>query len=575
MRKEMTSPFLRFLRRLGPTEEGGETNDRQLLQRFASCCDEAAFAALVRRHGPMVLAVCRRVLHEPHDAEDAFQAVFLVLVRKAGAVREPNSLGNWLYGVAYRTAQKARCAAARRRAVERQATSAAAYVSTDESEHGELRCVLDDELSRLPAKYRAPVVLCYLQGHTQDEAARQLGCPRKTVTTRLTRACDRLRARLTRRGLTPSAGALTVLLAQGKESAAVPACLAGGTVQAASSLALADSVLAGAVPERISLLARGVLRSMYFAKLRMTAGVCLLAVALFAAAGFLVRGATAPPAASVQEKKRDPGRDPSAQEKKELAAFHRLYALPPGVHVKRFAPPYAPEREAFYRRINGDLKGHPVPGAMYLRSNGTRVLDEISATNGPGSSLHHLPYVLQFGIFPQQVEGPRDLLDAQIDGDFIVRVGVPANKVVSALEIILRQECHVAAKLSLREVERKVIVVTGNYKASPLQGRPANLVEIYGAMLVEDGGGGGGSGDFATFLRWVGMYINRQVVNEAAETPKGTLRWHYNERPKFTDEERGADHDEKLVLKHLVEQTGLSFSEATRRVPVLFVERAD
>jgi RNA polymerase sigma factor (sigma-70 family) len=225
-------PLLQHLfRRVAPSA-GGEETDGRLLQRFLAHRDEAAFAALVQRHGPMVLGVCRRVLDEASDVEDAFQATFLV--HKAGSVRRRESIGSFLYGVALRVARRARARAASRRAHERRAPimppeddPRAAVIWRD------LRPVLDEELGRLPEKYRAPLVLCYLEGKTHEEAARQLGWTNGTVCGRLARARDLLRARLVRRGLTLSAAALPAALAEGTLSAAVPASLAAATLRAA------------------------------------------------------------------------------------------------------------------------------------------------------------------------------------------------------------------------------------------------------------------------------------------------------------------------------------------------------
>ncbi len=276
-------PALRFLRRITAAGRGGGTPDGELLARFAARNDEAAFAALVRRHGPMVFGVCRRVLHDPHDAEDAFQATFLVLVSRAGALGRPELLGNWLYGVANRTALKARADAARRRERERQARAAAGADPADEAAGRDLRRVLDEELNRLPPKYRTPVVLCYLEGQTQEEAARRLGCPRKTVTTRLARACERLRARLTRRGVALPAGAVAATLSEQVFASAVPPALAGATLKAAALFAAGQAAAAGLDSPRVAALTNEVLRTMSMARLK-TAGVMLLAACVLGTA---------------------------------------------------------------------------------------------------------------------------------------------------------------------------------------------------------------------------------------------------------------------------------------------------
>jgi RNA polymerase sigma factor (sigma-70 family) len=169
-----------------------------LVERFVQRQDEEAFAALVRRHGPLVLGVCRRVLHDWDDAQDAFQATFFVLARKAASLAKPEALGNWLYGVAFRTAVKARARAARRREYERQAGRATANPSSELARR-DLWEALDEELSRLPEKYRAPLVRCYLEGKTNEEAARELGCPPGSMSGRLARGRELLRERLTSR----------------------------------------------------------------------------------------------------------------------------------------------------------------------------------------------------------------------------------------------------------------------------------------------------------------------------------------------------------------------------------------
>jgi RNA polymerase sigma factor (sigma-70 family) len=221
-----SQPLAHYVRRLAATHASAGLSDAHLLRRFAEHRDESAFAALVARHGPMVLGVCRRLLGHEHDAEDAFQLTFVALSRKAGCLRRPEALGPWLHGVACRTARKLRGRAARRRACERQAappTSAPA----DDLLWRDLRPVLDEAVAALPGKYREPVVLCYLGGATVGEAARRLGCPRGTIATRLAWARARLRARLARRGVTLSAAALAAALASAAARAcpAVPAAL--------------------------------------------------------------------------------------------------------------------------------------------------------------------------------------------------------------------------------------------------------------------------------------------------------------------------------------------------------------
>jgi RNA polymerase sigma factor (sigma-70 family) len=260
--------------------EGGGESDGRLLDAFARRRDEAAFAAILRRHGPMVLGVCRRVLRNGHDAEEAFQATFLVLARKAGTVCRPELLANWLYGVAYRTALAARAAGARRRVKERAMARPEAWEASDAGR--ELWPVLDRELSRLPDKYRVPVVLCDLEGKTRKEAARQLGWPEGTLAGRLARARALLARRLTRHGLTLSGGALAVALAQGPASASVPPLLHAVTAGHAAAFAAAR---AAGVPAEVVALTKGVMKAMVMTKSRNVLTLLLAAGAVGLALG--------------------------------------------------------------------------------------------------------------------------------------------------------------------------------------------------------------------------------------------------------------------------------------------------
>ena len=209
---------------------GGGPGDGQLLERFLDRPDDSAFEELLRRHGPMVLGVCRRILGPGPDAEDAFQATFLVLVRKAASVKPRDMVGNWLHGVAQRTALEARARAARRRARELPMDPLPEPETPPEKIWHELQPLLDREVGRLPEKYRAPVVLCDLEGKTQKEAARQLGWPEGTVSGRLFRARSLLAKRLRHHGLTLSAGSLAVLLTKSTAAASVPAILTQSTL---------------------------------------------------------------------------------------------------------------------------------------------------------------------------------------------------------------------------------------------------------------------------------------------------------------------------------------------------------
>jgi RNA polymerase sigma factor (sigma-70 family) len=226
------SHVLRQLRVLSDAQATHDLSDGELLERFRVRREETAFALLVQRHGPMVLGVCRRLLADVHSAEDAFQATFLVLVRKVASIRKQGSVASWLHGVARRIAVKARLRMARDQALGRQLVAMSHTEVRDEWTWQELRAVLDEELEQLPEKYRTPLVLCGLEGKTHEQAARELRCPKSSLSWRVMRARELLRARLTRRGITVSTAALAAVLCE-KAAAAVPALLTIATVRAA------------------------------------------------------------------------------------------------------------------------------------------------------------------------------------------------------------------------------------------------------------------------------------------------------------------------------------------------------
>ncbi|MBI1918671.1 MAG: sigma-70 family RNA polymerase sigma factor [Planctomycetes bacterium] len=282
------APVITFLRKAAsPLAAAG---DDDLLRCFARHGDDEAFAALVERHGPMVLGVCRRVLNDAHEAEDAFQATFLLLLRRAGTLR-PGPLGPWLHGVAYRTALKARERAVLRRGREVTEHDRVAADPIEEIAWRDLRPLLDEAIGRLPNSYRVPFVLCYLEGRTNAEAAEALGCPRGTIATRLSRARERLRAHLSRRGLTLSAGLLSALLSrEAVAREAVSAALGKSAARAACGPAGGSAP----VPASVLALTKGVARTMLMDRLKVvlavlliagTAGVGLLALSRRADAG--------------------------------------------------------------------------------------------------------------------------------------------------------------------------------------------------------------------------------------------------------------------------------------------------
>jgi RNA polymerase sigma factor (sigma-70 family) len=253
--------LLRHIRKLVAAQCPNQQSDLQLLEQFIAERDEAAFAALVQRHGGMVLGVCRGVLRHQQDAEDVFQAAFLVLARKAGAIRKQQALSSWLHGVAYRLALKAR----RRQGREQPLTEPCPAVPADELTVRELRVVVHEELHRLPEKYRTPLLLCYWEGKTRDESAERLGISANVFKKRLESARNLLGSRLTRRGLAPSAAFFAALLSADGVRAAIAHSLIQSTAQAAVAFAAGQGASVG-VPAAAVALANGVIRTMNMTK---------------------------------------------------------------------------------------------------------------------------------------------------------------------------------------------------------------------------------------------------------------------------------------------------------------------
>jgi RNA polymerase sigma factor (sigma-70 family) len=266
---------------------GSVLSDAELLRRFVAYRDEHAFAALVVRHGPMVFGVCRRLLRHAQDAEDAFQATFLILVRKAAVIGRRELLANWLYGVATRVAARARILATRRQEREGTNMEQLAVATREPTESRDLSAAIEEEVQRLPAKYRSPIVLCYLEGHTNEEAAGELCCPIGTIKTRLARAREMLRKRLLRRGLALSTAAFSAALSPEALAAPLPPALIHSTLQAAASFAAASPTAVGIVSAQAVALTKGVLHTMFVTKMKMLAALVLaLAVVVGGSGGF-------------------------------------------------------------------------------------------------------------------------------------------------------------------------------------------------------------------------------------------------------------------------------------------------
>ncbi len=308
---------------------GGMT-DGELLAHFLSSRDGNALAALVRRHAPMVWRLCDRILRNHHDAEDAFQATFLVLVKKAADVPR-EAVANWLYGVARQTALRARATAAKRGRRERQVVNPPEPTMEDVRDT-DLQFVLDEMLSRLPDHYRAVIILCDLEGLTRKEAARQLAIPEGSVASRLARARALLAKRLARRGVF-SGGSVAAVLASGSASGAAPPALVASTIKATTLVTAGRAAATGMISAKAAALTEGVISAMSITKIRGVVALALVAATL--AVGLTVLAASVHPVKPKGEARADRAK-PSGP--LEAVAVSRFEGHTDGVMVVAFAP---------------------------------------------------------------------------------------------------------------------------------------------------------------------------------------------------------------------------------------------
>ena len=404
MSTRQTNRLIEYLRRFARYDGAGRT-DGQLLDSFVQRQDDAAFAALVRRHGPMVWGVCCRMLRSHHDAEDAFQAAFLVLVQKAATLPDKETVGNWLYGVAHQTAVRMRALAAKRGARERQVAAMPEPTSAEQYVWNDLRPVLDEELARLPAKYRTVLVLCDLEGKTRKEVARQLAIPEGTVASRLATARAMLAKRLARRGVVVSGLLLGSVLTGEAASAGVPLAVASATIKAATLVAAGHAV-AELVSPSVAALVTGVTKAMAVTKIKGVLAV-LVVVGLAVGGGGVGVGLFPNPMAVAQQPATGPGGDNSQTENKE-----KPQSAPKVVQI-RIAEPLGMSI-ALWPELGDKDRVVPVeaPGRLTLEQGKRTRLKLSGIPNRPGSEL-----------FPT-VEIPK--LDATAE-EFVTNAAIPID----------------------------------------------------------------------------------------------------------------------------------------------------
>jgi RNA polymerase sigma factor (sigma-70 family) len=364
-------PLLRHLRTLAAQPGSLELTDAQLLHDYLVSADHAAFTALVRRHGPLVLDVCRHVLHHDQDAEDACQATFFVLARRAASVHKGEALASWLHGVAHRCALQIKRAAARRRTHEHRAATMPPNKPYSETAWRELQAVLDAEVQALPAKYRSPFVLCCLEGKSKAEAAQELGWKEGTVSGRLAQARKHLRLRLARRGVSLTAALCATVLTARTGTAGLPAGFLDATAEAALRYAAGKEAAAGVVSARVAALAQGVFRTMVLSKIRL---VTLLVVALSASMtgiGLLTASVLSGKPAAVQQPDAPKTSPPAEVQKKQPATTKAEAAEAVAISGCVLDPDGKPVAGAkIYRAYNLDQGNGLLPPAALRTTSG-------------------------------------------------------------------------------------------------------------------------------------------------------------------------------------------------------------
>lgn len=578
-------PFQRLAVRLDPEH----LSDGQLLGRFVGDRDEVAFAVLVRRHAGLVYGVCRRMLRNGADADDAFQATFLVLLRKAVSLTDRAAVGDWLYAVAVRVAMKARSLTGRR--WRKEAVAAGRRPEADHTQPTEPLDWFDRELASLPPRYRDPVVLCLIQKHPREAAAATLGIPEGTLASRLAYAKKWLAARLERQGITAPAAFV----------ATVPASLLDATAAHALGTAASDEV---------KYLATGGMRAMLTTKLRV--GVLATVAGLALVGGGVLFAGPGDRLAYRVQRRNAPVPQKAEPEPDWMPAFRKVYQLKEGEYVKCVQPPHIPERREFlldrsvWKGLTEEspgVKSWLAMGALFLDWDGQKVTYKTMISTEadediPGVKTRKKRVKLSTvigcctGRYPPEVvydEGAK-LQDVFMEGDFVIRKDAPLEKLFPDLQKTIAQceldVVHTPPVLTLKEVEQEVYVVSGKFEINPRDWREKDEVDVYAEEAVVSKEYNHKTHEYGhdLYVQWrqavpgnfpqvLGSFINTRMVcdTELPATPKFNVYLHVRNPNRVGKDDQAADHDPEKVLANVSEQTGLKFTKVKRKVQVLYV----
>jgi RNA polymerase sigma factor (sigma-70 family) len=564
------------------SQESTEPNDGQLLSAFAQKRDHQAFHTLVQRHVGWVHAAAFRQLHDPHAAEDATQAVFILLCRQATKLTgKDGKVSGWLFLAVNYVVRSMKRSARRRSLHERQAALERLETQRTPGETP-LADELDAAVQRLGTHDRAAIVLRFYRGLEFAQVAQAIGVSEDAARKRVTRAVEKLRvtlgARVSPQTVTAAAGVGLPLSAAAFSAQITHAALAAAT--------------GGTIPVSVAAATKGALILMAITKAKIAASVAVVVLLATASTGVVIwelsQTADVPPvtAATIPSVPNmsvptaataQPPVDPAANEQ-DLATvtFEDYYALKGPDAIRRVLPPFPNARMDRYRAqdpTQAAMAPEGPDGIIVRWQNGKPVMWGMTFSGGRGYSVQDLTeYYL--AVFGPGIEGDDTLRKMYLIGDYVVRSDATKEQYAAALEKIVSEEIGSKVTFTFRDVERTVVVLRGKWNFTPaVPTDTRHRLEIYGRDLNTDMRmGGGGGGDTAELAGWVSRWMNQQVLIEGTDLPEN-VSWHLNNSGDGSRESQAKATDPDLVIKHLEEQTGLTASRETRTVRRLFIER--
>lgn len=544
--------------------ETAETDDGALLGVFAREGSESAFRSLVERHSGWVYAIAFRQLRDAHLAEDATQTVFVLLWQRAKKMKPQQKLSGWLFvtlGYTVRSVLRSRQRRQRHEglaALERPTPCAPPLLADD----------LDAAVARLSKSDQIAILLRFYEGLEFASVARRLGISDEAARKRVVRAISRLRERL---GAAVTADSLMAASAFGAPaaSAALSAHVTNTALSAASG---------GAIPAGVAPILKGTVYLMAMTKAKITAVIVILSLLMGTGVGIVGWNLLVAPAEpQAPNLPAQPAPIPAAVSIPPQT-FEQVYGLHGNEAIRRVAPPFAKARMDFYRKEDAQqaLSIPNGPDGMFIFWRGSKPqLRGMTFSGGRGYKVQDLMQYL-LGVYPQELEGDARLAGTAIKGDFVINGDANTEQLRAGLEAIITEGAGTPVTLTFRDVERPVIVFKGKWLTTNLNPNPSHTtrqtIELYGAKMGPSRFGGAGSGSVVEFAKWAGKWINNPMIIEASGAPQG-LSWHDNDSEDGSPESQKQAHDLTLVCNHIHDQTGLSWTQETRRVRQLFIER--